>query len=77
MENKKLIGLNKDEVISILEQMNIDDYELEDWSSEENPNHELIVSEDTGLNFWFEEDALHEIEWGPIWLDENTFRWPK
>jgi len=76
LKNKKLIGLNKDEIISFLEEMDIDDYELEDWSSDESPGHELIVSEDSGLNFWFDEDTLHEIEWGPIWLDDNTFRWP-
>ena len=77
LEQTKLIGLNKEEVINFLEQMDVDDFELEDWSSDENPGHELIVSDKNGLNFWFDDGTLHEIEWGPIWLDENTFRWPE
>lgn len=72
LENRKLIGLSKEELISSLKEMNIRDYELEDWSSEDNPGQELILSENKGLNFWFEDDTLHEIEWSPLWLDENT-----
>jgi hypothetical protein len=77
LEKTKLIGLNKEKVMDFLEQMEVDDFELEDWSSEDNPGHELIVSDKKGLNFWFEDDTLQEIEWGPIWLDEKTFRWPE
>ena len=70
LENRKLIGLEKDEVTDILEELNINDYEEEDWSSEDNPGHELIVSDETGLSLWFDEGILQEIEWGPIWLEE-------
>ena len=76
LHDQKLIGLKMDDVASILRDMNIRDLEFEDWSSPEEPGHELVVSEAKGLNFWFENGILNEIEWNPIWLDEDTFQQP-
>jgi len=74
---KGLIGLNKEELISELNSLKIDDLELEDWSSIDIPTQELLGSESLGINFWFEDNKLSEIQWGPLFIDENTIRWPE
>ena len=69
------IGIDMKTVKSKL--TDIEDLEFEDWSNAENPNHKLISSEDKGFNLWFENDLLSEIQWSPIYADDNTICWPE
>jgi hypothetical protein len=55
----------------------ITDLEYEDCSSEESPSHELLSSDSLGMNFWFDEDQLSEIQWGPLFVDDETIDWPE
>jgi len=71
------IGLSKDELETKLKAQGVDDLEYDDWSPEENPIHELMASESLGINFWFDDDTLSEIQWSPLFLDEDTIIWPK
>ena len=71
----KLIGKSVDEVLSILEKMNLGDNELEDLS-DETINQKLICFIASSLNLWFEDDLLSEIQWGVLWSDEDTPKWP-
>lgn len=71
------IGLTKEELILKLKENDVRDLELERWSTEEDPSHELLSSELLGINFWFDEDKLTEVQWGPFFLDEETIRWPE
>ena len=76
LDNKELIGLEGEEVIKVLESLNLGSHETEDWSSEEIPDHKLISFTDSQINFWVEDGELTEIQWGPLFIDEETIKWP-
>lgn len=63
---QQLIGKKLEEVSSALEKLGVIDYELEDHSSEESPNHKLIVSDYLGMIFWFDDEVASEISWSPM-----------
>lgn len=77
LDNKKLIGLHKNEILPLLSEMDMQDYEIEDLSSDGQPGQELIVSDYMGIQLWFDHEILQEIEWGPAWLDEFSVDWPQ
>lgn len=71
------IGLSKDELTKKLHELYINDLEFEDWSSEESPSHELLTSDLLGINFWFDDNRLSEVQWGPHFIDDENIKWPK
>jgi len=71
LEGKKLMGLGKEEVLSMLKKMSLGKIEQEDCSSDESPDLYLLSVEDAGLNLWFDENVLTEIQWSQIWFDED------
>lgn len=71
------IGLSKDELTKKFDELNINDLEYEDWSSEESPSHELLTSDLLGINFWFDNNRLSEVQWGPHFIDDENIKWPK
>lgn len=71
------IGLSKDELTKKFDELNINDLEYEDWSSEESPSHELLTSDLLGINFWFDDNRLSEVQWGPHFIDDENIKWPK
>lgn len=70
-EGKNLIGLEREELINVLQDLGLKDLEYEDWSSAESPDHKLIASEEAGMNFWLDEGTLSEIQWTPLYSDEQ------
>ena len=75
IKGKKLIGLSVDEALAQTEGMDLGDNQLEDFS-DEGENQKLISFLDTGINLWFEDDVLSEIQWAVLWSDEDTPEWP-
>jgi len=73
---KKLIGLGSDDLLEELNALDLGDFDTEDWSSEEVPDHKLISYPDSQINFWLEDGELTEIQWGPLFMDEETIQWP-
>lgn len=71
------IGLSKTQLTFQLKKIKVNDLEHEKWATEEDPSHELLSSELLGINFWFDEDSLTEVQWGPLFLDEETIKWPE
>ena len=63
---KELFGLEQEKLVAELNTLNINDLEVEDWSSDENPEHKSIASESLGVIFWFDQGELSEIQWGPV-----------
>ena len=43
----------------------------------ESPSHELLASDFLGINFWFDEDQLSEVQWGPLFVDDESIDWPE
>jgi hypothetical protein len=71
------IGQEKKKVLSELEILKITDIEYEDMSNIESPTHELFSSDKLGINFWFDYDKLTEIQISPLFIDDNTIKWPE
>ena len=76
-KRKKFIGLSESKLISLLKELEIDDYEVEELSPVENPSQKLISIDKFALNFWFENDVLMEIQWYPLYIDDDTIDWPE
>jgi hypothetical protein len=77
LKGKKVIGLERQELLGLLKSMDLGHLEYEDHSSTETPNHKLISAEDAGINFWLENEVLTEIQWGPRFKDDDSVIWPK
>jgi len=71
-----LIDKSIDEVLEILQGEDLGDNELDDLS-DENIDQKLISFLAASLNLWFENSKLSEIQWGVLWSDEDTPRWPE
>lgn len=76
-KGSSLIGLNQDELMEELELLGVKDLEIEDMSSDDHPAQLLISSEELGVNFWLHKNILEEIQWGPLFVDDNTIKWPE
>ncbi|MBN1953175.1 MAG: hypothetical protein JW801_18365 [Bacteroidales bacterium] len=70
------VGMRKEELLAELSRLDIRDLQHEDYSTDETPNQELYSSEDLAMNFWLEEGVVSEIQWGPLFIDEDTVDWP-
>lgn len=70
------IGQSITNTQEILKGRGITDYNYEDWSNIESPDHKLIEVTDSDVNLWFDNGELSEIQWSPKFEDENTIEWP-
>lgn len=68
---KQLIGLQKYKLTETLKSMGIENLVFEDWSTEEDPEHHLLAAEEAGMNFWLDKGVLTEIQWSPLFIDEE------
>ncbi len=76
LKSIKLVGKNIDDLKKTLIGIGISDLN-EDWLTGEIPEHKVIESGDLGINFWIERDQLSEIQWAPLFLDDETIIWPE
>jgi hypothetical protein len=76
LNGNKLIGKSMDDVLALLKDEDFGENELDDLS-DENIDQKLISFLPASLNLWFENGTLSEIQWGVLWSDEDTPRWPE
>jgi hypothetical protein len=76
LNGNKLIGKSMDDVLELLKDEDFGENELDDLS-DENIDQKLISFLPASLNLWFENGTLSEIQWGVLWSDEDTPRWPE
>ena len=78
IEGLKLVGNTDDDLLGKLSALDLGEYEREDVSSPESPDHEVISFYEASINFWLENGAVTEIQFGPLWDDENEKTiWPE
>lgn len=65
INNQSLIGKSMMAVKTALEKMDITDLEMEDHSEDDDVKHTLLSSDSYLSNFWFDNNILAEIQWGP------------
>lgn len=59
-----------------LKELGFEDLEFEDCSNIESPDHQLISVDEISMNFWFDHGRLSEIQWSPLFKDDETIIWP-
>ncbi|MCW3804682.1 hypothetical protein [Plebeiibacterium marinum] len=78
LEGQKLLGVSEKELLAKVEGLELGEYEKEDISSPESPDNEVISFYDSSVNFWMENGKVSEIQFGPLWDEENeSFIWPE
>lgn len=76
LKGHEVIGINRLELIQLLNKLGMEKLIQEDWSSIDNPDHHLIMVEDDWVNFWLDDGVLTEIQWSPRFNDEEEVEWP-
>lgn len=76
LNGEKLIGLSKNELLKQLDELDFCDLDFEDLSSADSTNQELITADEYGMTFWLDNGIVSEIQWEPLFVDEETIRWP-
>lgn len=76
LKGHELIGMNRLDLIQLLNNLGMGKLIQEDWSSIDNPDHHLIMVEDDWINFWLDDGVLTEIQWGPRFNEEEEIEWP-
>jgi hypothetical protein len=76
LEGHEIIGLSKSELLEVLKKLGMKELTEEDWSSAEAPDYWSVTSEADEMVFWIEDDVVMDIQWGPLFVDEDTINWP-
>jgi hypothetical protein len=77
LNGKKIIGLSQEKLLAQLNELKFSDLNVEDYSSEEIPDHKLIEVDSKSINFWIEDGIVDEIQWSPLFIDDDTIVWPE
>ena len=65
LDNTIRVGSTKDELLIYLKGKGHKDPFVEDVSTEEDPNMELVAIDELGVNFWLEDGEIKSIQVGP------------
>ena len=65
LDNSLRVGSTKDEVLIYLKKKGITNAVVEDVSSEEDPDMELIAIDEIGINFWLQDGEINSIQVSP------------
>lgn len=68
LNGKEIIGQSYEQVLSLLKEMGMSNFEEEDISEFD----KVLKVEDESLNIWFDNNEASEIQWGPKWNDDDT-----
>jgi len=65
-------GISPDQLKSQINESELGELETEELDD----NQKLISILASSINFWFENNALTEVQWGVLWTSEDTPKWP-
>ncbi len=77
---EKLIGCEKSKVMDFLKGLNFGEFEDERVVFDEDldaPVSDIVSFMDKEIEFWFADGTLTEIQWSPLWADDETPIWPE
>lgn len=75
-DSAALVGKTLEEVEDKLETSELHDIDLQEMDDEDGVSQCLLESVESEINFWFENNTLSEIQWGPLFKDDETIIWP-
>ncbi|MGB0167120.1 MAG: hypothetical protein ACPF8V_09730 [Luteibaculum sp.] len=76
LNGKTIIGLLQGELTDLLDELNLGQYEVESWSTEDDDTQDLVTIPHLSINFWISEGKVTEIQWGPLYNEEEQTIWP-
>jgi len=76
LEGVSLIGKDIEFVEEQVKSMNLGESFHEEMSEEEDGGISVLAFEDSSMNLWFEDGVLTEIQFWPLFKDEDTIVWP-
>jgi len=76
LNGRKLIGMERNQLLETLQDMGFENLVFEDWSDDESTDHQLVQCDDAAMNFWLDDGELNEIQWGVRYIDDETIDWP-
>ena len=76
LNSESLIGLSCEKLIKALENLNLGELNLEDCSEDDSEDQKVIEIDEKSINFWLNEGVLDEIQWSPLFIDDDTIKWP-
>lgn len=77
LEEVSLIGVNQLKLMNHLNELNLGEIYLEDCSETDDEDQKVIEIDEKSINFWVSKGNLDEIQWSPIFIDDDTIKWPK
>jgi len=77
LEEVSLIGLNEKKLVDQLDEIDLGEVYVEDCSEDDNEDHKVIEIDSKSINFWLANGILDEIQWSPLFIDDDTIKWPK
>jgi len=70
ISGKKVVGMSLDEALKFIEAQKLGEaaiMEKEDNEEDADDDYKEVFVEDSNISFWFDENILTEIQWGPNW----------
>lgn len=76
LEGQALVGKSRDELLSLLKQIGLNDLKSENEDTLDMPGHELVAERSRFMNFWLQEGVVKEIQWSPYFDEDDMVKWP-
>ena len=77
LEGRSLIGQDQENLLKQLEEINLGTLNLEDCSEDDSEDQKIIEIDEKSINFWVNNGVLDEIQWSPLFIDDDTIQWPE
>lgn len=77
-DGKPMVGLKREALLNHLKEKEIEDVEIEAGAEMEMPeNMEIVSVPDLFINFWLENGEVKEIQWSPLFTEDDEVEWPE
>jgi hypothetical protein len=60
-----------------LDEIDLGNLNVEDCSDSDNEDHKVIEVDEKSINFWLTNGVCDEVQWSPLFIDDDTIKWPK
>ncbi|WP_372744783.1 hypothetical protein [Lutibacter sp.] len=77
LEEVSLIGLNESKLVDQLDEIDYGHVYVEDCSESDDEDNKVIEIDEKSINFWLTNGVLDEIQWSPLFINDDTIKWPK
>lgn len=77
LDGANLIGMKEEKLLRELDEIDLGYLNLEDCSDTDSEEQKVIEIDEKSINFWLISGVLDEIQWSPLFLDDDTIKWPK